>query len=103
MYLCLCESEQPHKQGEGEAEGEAGSIPSKEPDMGLDPRTRGHDFSRRQTPNHLSHQVPFPPKFLNTVPLPLLCFQLPSSKLLRKSLFPASPEYVRLRSRRGIG
>jgi len=34
---------------EGAAEGEAGCPLSREPNTGLDPRTLGHDPSRRQT------------------------------------------------------
>ena len=34
-------SEQAHKQGEQQAEGEAGSWVSREPDVGLNPRTPG--------------------------------------------------------------
>jgi len=34
-------SEREYKQGELQAEGEAGSLLSKEPDAGLDPRTLG--------------------------------------------------------------
>ena len=36
-FIYLTERE--YKQGEQQAEGEAGSPPSKEPDAGLDPRT----------------------------------------------------------------
>ena len=35
MYL----RERENEQGEGQREGEAGSPPSREPDMGFDPRT----------------------------------------------------------------
>ena len=44
IYLFVRErerSESEHKQTEWQAEGEAGSLPSKEPDVGLDPRTLG--------------------------------------------------------------
>ncbi|XP_073751677.1 placenta growth factor isoform X6 [Callorhinus ursinus] len=34
-----------HKQGERQAEGEADSLPSREPDAGLDPRNLGPDLS----------------------------------------------------------
>jgi len=37
----LSENEREHKQGELQAEGEAGSPPSRESDVGLDPRTPG--------------------------------------------------------------
>jgi len=37
----LSENEREHKQGELQAEGEAGSPRSREPDAGLDPRTLG--------------------------------------------------------------
>ena len=37
-----------HKQGEQQAEGEADSLPSREPDVGLDPRPWDHDLNRRQ-------------------------------------------------------
>ena len=57
MYVCvyvflifvkiLFVRERVHKQGELEAEGEVGSPPSKERDVGLDPRT--------QMLNQLSH------------------------------------------------
>ena len=43
---------------EREAEGESGSLQSREPNAGLDPRTLGswdHDLSRRQMLNWLSH------------------------------------------------
>jgi len=39
-----------HKQG-GDAEGEADSPLSREPDLGLNPRTLGSDLSRRQMIN----------------------------------------------------
>ena len=38
-----------------EGEGEAGSPLSREPDMGLNPRTLDHDLSRRQKFNGLRH------------------------------------------------
>ena len=43
IYLFICRREREHKQGEqqAEAEGEAGSLWSKEPAVGLDPRTLG--------------------------------------------------------------
>ena len=43
IYLREGERASEHRQTEGqaEAEGEAGSPPSKEPDVGLDPRTLG--------------------------------------------------------------
>ena len=37
FFSFVREREHTHKQGEGQAEGEAGSLPSKEPDVGLDP------------------------------------------------------------------
>jgi len=40
-FIYLSERWREHKQGEQRAEGEAGSPPSKEPDVGLDPRTLG--------------------------------------------------------------
>ena len=40
-YLFEMEEEREHKQGEKQAEGEAGSPLSREPDAGLDPRTVG--------------------------------------------------------------
>jgi len=49
------ESEREHKQWELQAEGEAGSLQSKEPDAGLDPGLWDHDPSQRQTFNQLSH------------------------------------------------
>ena len=36
-------------------EGEAGFLLSREPDVGLDPRTPGSDLSQRQKLNGLSH------------------------------------------------
>jgi len=41
IYLCVREREREHKQGERQAEGEADSPLSREPDEGLDPRTLG--------------------------------------------------------------
>ena len=43
IYLLIGqrERERAHKQGEGQAEGEADSLLSKEPDAGLDPSTLG--------------------------------------------------------------
>ena len=46
IYLFVRERERErreseHKQTEWQAEGEAGSLPSKEPDVGLDPRMLG--------------------------------------------------------------
>ena len=41
LFIYLSERERAHKQGERQAEGEAGSLPSKEPNEGLDPRTLG--------------------------------------------------------------
>nr|XP_025873684.1 uncharacterized protein LOC112934440 [Vulpes vulpes] len=48
-----------HKQEEqqAEGEGEAGSPPSREPDMGLDPRPWDHDLSQRQAPKLLNHSA----------------------------------------------
>ena len=40
---------------EGEREGEADSPLSREPNVGLNPKTQDHDLSRRQTLNRLSH------------------------------------------------
>jgi len=37
----MSEREREHKQGEQQAAGEAGSLLSKEPNVGLDPRTLG--------------------------------------------------------------
>ena len=44
-------------EGGAEGEGEADSLLSREPDVGLHPRPRpwDHDLNRRQTPNRLSH------------------------------------------------
>ena len=43
LFICERESESEHRQTEwkAESEGEAGSLQSKEPDVGLDPRTLG--------------------------------------------------------------
>ena len=43
--------------GRVEREGEAGSLLSWEPDMGLHPRTPDHEPSQRQTLNQVSHPV----------------------------------------------
>jgi len=46
--LFICQRERrasKHKHGERQAEGEAGFLLSKEPDVGLDPRTLDHDLS----------------------------------------------------------
>ena len=40
-FICLSEKEREYMQGEWEAEGETNSLLSKEPNMGLDPRTLG--------------------------------------------------------------
>ena len=40
---------------EGEGEGEAGSPPCGELDLGLNPRTLDHDLSQRQTLNQWNH------------------------------------------------
>ena len=41
--------------GEVGAEGEAGSLLSREPDVGLIPGPRDHDLSQRQTLDQLNH------------------------------------------------
>ena len=41
IYLFVRESEHRQTERQAEAEGEAGSLLSKEPDVGLDPRTPG--------------------------------------------------------------
>jgi len=41
LFICQGEREREHRQGEWQAEGEAGSLLSKDPDAGLDPRTLG--------------------------------------------------------------
>ena len=51
-FIYLFEREGEHEQGvELEAEGEADSLLSREPDVGLDLRTRDHDLSQRQMLN----------------------------------------------------
>ena len=49
-----------HTQGEQQAEreGEAGSLLSKEPDVGFYPRIWDHDLSQRQMLNRLSTRRP---------------------------------------------
>lgn len=49
------ERERVNKQREWQADREAGSPLSKDPDVGLDPRPPDHDLSRRQMPNYLKH------------------------------------------------
>ena len=44
--------------GVGRAEGEADSLLSREPDVGLNPRTPDHELSQRQTLKQLSTQAP---------------------------------------------
>ena len=53
LRLYLRERETEHKQGTGaKREGEAGSVLSTEPHVGLDPRTLDHDLSQRRALNH---------------------------------------------------
>ena len=55
----LTEREREHKQGEQhiEEEGGTGSLLSREPSVGLNPRTQDHDLSQKQT-----HETPEPPR-----------------------------------------
>ena len=56
LFAYLREREKGHREGgETEEEGEAGSLPSREPDQGLIPGPQARDLSRRQTLNQLSH------------------------------------------------
>ena len=55
LYLRECTSVCTQEGAGRGAEGEADSLLSREPKVGLDPRTLGHDPSQRQTLNPLSH------------------------------------------------
>ena len=50
IFIYLTDRDHKHTERQAERDGEAGSPLSREPNLGLDPRTLDHDLNRRQRP-----------------------------------------------------
>ena len=79
------------RQREEEAKGEAGSLLSWEPNVGLNPRNLDHDLSRRQMLHQLSHPGALP-RFFDPCPCLVIGCSCPGKETLPACTLPATGE-----------